>query len=83
MTCCGADPSVGVTAYDLMDAAAKSAMQASASRTILIAEGAKFSRAAMAIVCPLESVDLIVTDDSAPADLVAQLRDSGVHVEVA
>lgn len=83
LTCCGADPEIGVTAYDLMDAAAKCALRASAKRTILVAEGAKFSRTALAIVCSLESLDVVVTDEAAPANVVARLREAGLRVEIA
>jgi DeoR/GlpR family transcriptional regulator of sugar metabolism len=83
LTCCGAAPAAGVTAYDLGDAAVKQAIRAAAQRTILIAEGAKFSRSAMAVVCRLEEVDILVTDPTAPADVLARLTDSGVRVEVA
>lgn len=83
LTCCGAAPAAGVTAYDLSDAAVKQAIRAAAQRTILIAEGAKFTRSALAVVCRLEDVDVLVTDSSAPADVLAHLTDSGVRVEIA
>jgi DeoR/GlpR family transcriptional regulator of sugar metabolism len=60
LTCCAAAPAVGVTAYDLDDAAVKRALRAAAQRTILIAEGAKFARSAMAVVCRLDEVDVLV-----------------------
>ncbi|GLY29804.1 DeoR/GlpR family DNA-binding transcription regulator [Kineosporia sp. NBRC 101731] len=80
LTCCAAAPAAGVTAYDLEDAAIKRALRAAAERTILIAEGAKFTRSALAVVCALEEVDILVTDASAPAEVLASLRDAGVRV---
>jgi len=80
LTCCAAAPPVGVTAYDLDDAAIKQALRHASQRTILIAEGAKFTRSAMAVVCRLDEVDVLVTDDSAPAEVLASLSESGVHV---
>ena len=74
---------VGVTAYDLDDAAVKRALRTAAERTILIAEGAKFTRSAMAVVCRLDEVDVLVTDDSAPAEVLADLAQAGVHVVTA
>ncbi|GAA2569129.1 DeoR/GlpR family DNA-binding transcription regulator [Winogradskya consettensis] len=83
LTCCAAAPAVGVTAYDLADAAVKQAIKGAAERTVLIAEGSKFARSAMALVCRLEEVDVIVTDPSAPTEALARLADSGVRIEIA
>jgi DeoR/GlpR family transcriptional regulator of sugar metabolism len=83
LTCCAAAPAVGVTAYDLDDAAIKRAMRHASERTILIAEGAKFTRSAMAVVCRLDQVDVLVTDDSAPAEVLASLNEGGVHIVTA
>jgi DeoR/GlpR family transcriptional regulator of sugar metabolism len=83
LTCCAAAPAVGVTAYDLDDAAIKRAVRKASERTILIAEGAKFTRSAMAVVCRLDEVDVLVTDDSAPAEVLAGLSERGVHVVTA
>jgi DeoR/GlpR family transcriptional regulator of sugar metabolism len=83
LTCCAVGPAVGVTAYDLDDAAIKRALLKASERTILIAEGAKFSRSAMAVVCRLDEVDVLVTDDGAPAEVLAGLRDGGVRVVIA
>lgn len=82
LTCCAADPEAGVTAHDLTDAAVKKALRRSAQRTILIAEGVKFHRTALAVVCGLDEVDVLVTDSSAPADVLTGLVAAGVRVEV-
>jgi DeoR/GlpR family transcriptional regulator of sugar metabolism len=34
----------------------------------------------MAVVCRVDEVDVVVTDDSAPAEALAALRESGVLV---
>jgi DeoR/GlpR family transcriptional regulator of sugar metabolism len=83
LTCCAAAVAVGVTAYDLDDAAVKRALHAAAERTILIAEGVKFTRSAMAVVCRLDEVDVLVTDASAPADVLDRLTAAGVRVVTA
>jgi DeoR/GlpR family transcriptional regulator of sugar metabolism len=83
LTCCAASPAAGVTAYDLDDAAIKRALRHASERTILIAEGVKFTRSAMAVVCRLDEIDVLVTDDSAPAEVLAGLREGGVHVVTA
>ena len=78
--CCGCAIDAGITAYDLDDAAVKRAMIAAANRTILVTDGAKFTRTAMAAVCPTTSVDVIVTDEAAPESSLAALREAGVEV---
>lgn len=80
LTCCGLSPEGGVTAHDVQDAAVKRAAVASAARVVLVAEGAKFARTALAVVCPIRRVDALVTDDTAPPDAIAQLREAGVQV---
>ena len=80
LTCCGFSVDDGVTAYDLEDASVKQAMVGAARRTILVAEGAKFARTALAVVCAASAVDILVTDDQAPEDDVARLRSAGMEV---
>ena len=63
--CCGVSPEGHVMAHDLGDAAVKQALLASAGRSVLAVDGAKFGRAALAVVCPLSELDVVVTDDSA------------------
>ena len=60
----------GVTAYDDVEAATKRAAMASARRTILVGEAAKFVRTALAVVCPLRDFDVLVTDASPGDDRV-------------
>jgi DeoR/GlpR family transcriptional regulator of sugar metabolism len=78
--CCGVSPEGNVMAHDLGDAAVKQALLASGSRSVLAVDGAKFGRGALAVVCELASVDVVVTDDSAPASAVAALQAAGVAV---
>lgn len=80
LTCCGLSPDDGVTAHDLQDAAVKRAAIASARRTILVAESAKFARTALAIVCDPDAVDILVTDDGAPDEALRRFRAAGVDV---
>ena len=78
--CCGVSPEGDVMAHDLGDAAVKQALMASGGRSVLAVDGAKFGRAALAVVCPLAALDVVVTDDGAPAPAVAALRAAGVEV---
>lgn len=83
LTCCGVSETEGVMAHDLQDAAAKRAMSGAARRTILVAEGSKFTRSAMAVVTSLATIDALVTDESAPHEVIRRLEDNGVQVVIA
>ncbi len=78
--CCGVSPEGRVMAHDLGDAAVKQALLASGARSVLAVDGSKFGRGALAVVCELAAVDVLVTDHSAPAQAVAALQAAGVQV---
>ena len=78
--CCGVSPEGHVMAHDLGDAAVKQALMASGRRSVLAVDGSKFGQAALAVVCALAAMDVVVTDESAPAPAVAALRAAGVEV---
>ena len=80
LTCCGLSLDAGVTAHDLQDSAVKRAAIEASNRVVLVAEGAKFARTALAIVCSVALIDIVVTDSSAPAEAVSQVRAAGVEV---
>jgi DeoR/GlpR family transcriptional regulator of sugar metabolism len=78
--CCGVSPEGHVMAHDLGDAAVKQALLASARRSVLAVDGAKFGRGALAVVRELSRFDVVVTDATAPEPLLAALRADGVDV---
>ena len=47
---------------------------------MLAVDGAKFGQAALAVVCELAAVDVLVTDNSAPESAVVALQAAGVEV---
>ena len=81
--CCGVSPEGHVMAHDLGDAAVKQALLASANRSVLALDGAKFGRGALAVVRELSTFDVVVTDTTAPESIVASLRADGVEVHCA
>ncbi len=82
LTCCGFSPDVGVTAYDLQDAAVKRTAISAAARTILILDSSKFGRTAMAVVCPTTAIDIVITDTAAPDAAIRRLRELGTEVHL-
>jgi len=56
------------------------AMIERSDRVVVLADGSKFGEAAPALVAPVSAIDILVTDDSAPAGEVQTLRERGVEV---
>ena len=73
----------GLTTHEVAGAAVMRAAMASARRTVLLADAAKFARTALVVVAPLADVHVVVTDPDAPPDEVDALRRAGVEVLVA
>jgi len=76
----GIDSDSGVTEFILEDARVKRAALASVRRCIVVADSSKLGRVTFAQVCPLERVDVVVTDDAATAEQIEALETA--HVEV-
>lgn len=79
----GIHPTDGLTEYNLEDAQTKQALIQSAREKIVVADGSKFGLTTFASVAPIEGIDTIVTDRSAPADMVHKIHKSGVNVIIA
>ena len=72
----------GVTTHDETEARTNNAMVTHAQRVVVVADGSKIGRLALAQVATIDQVDLLVTDSSADADAVAEIRAAGVEVLV-
>jgi DeoR/GlpR family transcriptional regulator of sugar metabolism len=59
------------------------AMMRAAAKVIMCLDHTKFGRRSVTPLCDLEPIDIIVTDASAPTDLVEQLRAKEIEVIVA
>ncbi len=73
----------GFTEYNIEDTQTKQMLIQSAREKIVVADGSKFGVTTFATVAPLQSVDMIVSDTSAPLDMVEQIRKIGVEVIIA
>jgi len=73
----------GFTEYNLEDTQIKRALIRSAREKIVVADGSKFGNTAFVSIAPLDEVDYIVTDPSAPTSMVEKIRQLGVEVLVA
>ena len=73
----------GLTEYNLEDAAVKWSMIKSARQVIVVADGSKFGKTTFASIAGLAAVDTIITDPTAPPDMVEQLRAQEIEVIIA
>ena len=48
---------------------------------IVVCDSSKIGRAALAVICRADEVDVLITDAGAPAEEVAALRAAGIEVE--
>ncbi|WP_375484094.1 DeoR/GlpR family DNA-binding transcription regulator [uncultured Jatrophihabitans sp.] len=76
----GVDAEVGATGYDPAGAAVNSTMTQQAQRTIVLADASKLGRIALARICPISDVDVVVTDSRAHPNELERLRSAGCHV---
>ncbi len=72
----------GLTEYNLEDALVKRALLKTALRKIVLADGSKLGRTAFATVAPLSSVDTLITDPSAPEEVIQGLTRRKIQVIV-
>lgn len=70
----------GLTDASLEEAEIKRAMVQTAREVVAIVDHTKFDRVTFATFCAISQVRLLITDDQAPAGIVARIEDLGVEV---
>ncbi len=81
--CNGIEPDGSVTNVNLPESEVKRAMLRAARRKIIVADGSKLGRTALARICDTAELDLIITGASADAAIVAAIEQRGVRVLIA
>lgn len=81
--CNGLDAEAGVTNINLPEAAIKRTMIAAANRCVVLADSSKLGVRALAQVCALSDIDVVITDDLADEAHLVAIRSQGVDVIVA
>jgi DeoR/GlpR family transcriptional regulator of sugar metabolism len=76
----GIEAQAGLTEFNLEDARVKRAALASAQRCVVVADSSKLGRVAFAGICPLEDIDVLVTDAEAAPDDLAPVEAADVEV---
>ena len=81
--CNGIDADAGVTNINLAEADIKRTMIAASQRCVVLADSTKFGVRALATVCEIDAVDVVVTDAGVGGEDIEWLKDRGVDVIVA
>ncbi|KAA2252976.1 DeoR/GlpR transcriptional regulator [Solihabitans fulvus] len=80
--CCALSVRDGVSAHDLAELAVKSAAITASARVIAAVDSSKLGRTAFGRVCPVDRLDIVVTDRDAAPEQVAAIREAGVEVHL-
>lgn len=73
----------GVSDYNIEEAQVRKFSIERAKKTVLLADSSKFGTNAFAMVCPLEDVDIIVTDWNIDKKVLESLREQKIEVLIA
>ena len=72
----------GVTTHDDTEARTNGTMVSHAGRVVVVCDGSKVGRRTMARMADIGDVAVLVTDEQAPEEALAAIRDAGVEVYV-
>ncbi len=72
----------GLMDYHLCEGEFSRAVMACAERTLVVADHSKFGRSGFVQVCPVEDIDVLITDLPPPAPFSTRLQGAGVEVVV-
>jgi DeoR family transcriptional regulator, aga operon transcriptional repressor len=80
--CNGVEVAAGITNVNLPETEIKRMMVAATARRVVCADSSKLGQVALAHVCPLDDIDVLLTDRDADPQLVAELRETGLDVRL-
>jgi DeoR family transcriptional regulator of aga operon len=78
----GIDREAGLTTQNETEAATNRALIERSRRVIVVADASKLGRVVFASICPLSSVDELITDTAADPAQIESLRAAGLRVAV-
>lgn len=76
----GVDADAGCTNYDPFGARVNAVLRQRARLTVVLADATKISRIALAQVCPMSAVDILITDARASGPALDRVRSQGCRV---
>ena len=78
----GIDLEYGITTSNLDEARLNQKMIESANKLIVLADSSKFGKRSFGKICPLNKVDLIITDKDISQQMLKKLENKGVGIQV-
>ncbi|GAA3510305.1 transcriptional repressor AgaR [Aquimarina addita] len=79
----GFDMTIGAFTPNIEEASLNQIMIDISKEVILVADSSKFSRRSLAFICPVDKVDVIVTDENILKEDLKRLEDLGIKVIIA
>jgi DeoR family transcriptional regulator of aga operon len=76
----GLDPEFGLSTPDLLEAKLNELMIRVSREVTVVADSSKFRRRSLSVISKIDTVHRVVSDDKAPADVVAALRARNIEV---
>jgi DeoR family transcriptional regulator of aga operon len=76
----GVDAEAGCTNYDPVGARVNSVLRQRARTSVVLADATKIGRIALAQVCKMSEVDVLITDSRTPQSVLDQIRSTGCQV---
>ncbi|MBO5060965.1 MAG: DeoR/GlpR transcriptional regulator [Clostridia bacterium] len=73
----------GITDFVLKEASLRRQVIKNARKVIALADFSKFGVRAMCNVCPLADIDVLITDEKAPSDMLKEFEKKGIKIIVA
>ncbi len=79
----GIDVEHGITTSNLEEVELTRRMMAATAKVVALADSSKFSKRGFGKICPLEQIDVIVTDEGVLPNTVKLLEEAGIKVIIA
>lgn len=79
----GIDPDYGITSGTVEESDLIQQMIKSAEKTILLSDSSKYGKRGFSRICPIEDIDIIITDSGLPEEARCRMEELGVKVIIA
>jgi len=76
------DSQIGLTEYNMDDAAVKQTMIKTAKEVVVVADSSKFQKIAFTFIADFKSIHHFITNQEPPKELVAALKDNNVTIHI-
>lgn len=82
MSVSGIDPVIGCTDLGFSEANVQNWMRNAAEKTVVLADSSKFGRNSLVKVCPVDNIDMVITDDGVSEEIISSFEKIGTELVV-